>query len=68
MTFKRGELEIGDICYRFCEDNSQTVINRRDDCPSGTECSSSFLKNQISMIAFDSCGERANTCNLIAGH
>jgi len=68
MTFQKGELEIGDICYRFCEDNSQTAISRRTDCPSGTECSSSFMKNHLSMIAFDSCGARANTCNMIAGH
>ena len=68
MTFQTGALEIGDICYRFCEDNSQTAINRMKDCSLGTECSSLFMKNQVSMISYDSCGNRAFTCNLISGH
>ena len=68
ITFRTGALEVGDICYRFCEDNSQTAINRRGDCSLGTECSSLFMKNQVSMISYDSCGNRAFTCNLISGH
>ena len=51
-----NELNEGDACYRFCEDNSEISINRRNDCPSGTECVDS------NTIGFDSCGERASIC------
>lgn len=51
-----NELNEGDICYRSCEDFSQSFINRRNDCPSGTECLDS------NTIGFDSCGERASIC------
>jgi len=68
MTFQKGDLVLGDMCYRFCEDNSQTSINRMTDCPLGTECSSLLTRNQVSMISYDSCGNRAYTCNLITGH
>ena len=49
-------LNIGDICYRFCEDRSESPVNRRNECPSGTECVDSNL------IGFDSCGKRASIC------
>jgi len=65
QVFTSGDLHLGDLCYRFCEDGSQTPINRQNDCPLGTECTS----KQLSMISFDNCGKRANTCNLITqGH
>ena len=51
-----NQLNEGDVCYRFCEDNSEVSVNRRNDCPSGTECVDS------NTIGFDSCGERASTC------
>lgn len=68
QVFTSGELHEGEICYRFCEDSSQNPINRRSDCSKGTECSSPTKRNQVSMIAYDSCGERAHTCNSISGH
>jgi hypothetical protein len=69
QTFTNNDLRLHDICYRFCEDGSQNQINRRDGCPIGTECSSLKERNQVSMVAFDSCGQRAHTCNLInTGH
>ena len=61
QVFTSGDLHLGDLCYRFCEDGSQNMIDRQNDCPLGTECSS---KNP-SVISFDSCGNRAHTCNLI---
>ena len=48
---------IGDICYQFCEDNSETAINQQDRCPIGSSCVS-----PNSEIATDSCGERAWRC------
>ena len=64
QVFTSGELEEGDLCYRFCEDNSQNFINRKKDCPSGTVCS--LLPE--SGNTFDSCGEMSHTCNRITGH
>jgi hypothetical protein len=65
QVFTRGPLEIGEICYRFCEDNSQTSIDRQTDCPYGSICSS----NQLDMVVIDSCGSRAHTCNVdVIGH
>lgn len=58
QAFSRGNLEVGEICYRFCEDNSQTYIDRQSDCPDGSICSS----NQLDMVVSDSCGSRAHTC------
>tara|TARA_B100001123_G_C15324870_1_gene1029195 strand:- start:32 stop:1039 length:1008 start_codon:yes stop_codon:yes gene_type:complete len=54
-------LKEGDVCYRFCEDGSEPIINRRNDCPSGTECA------DANSISFDSCGERASIC-IRSGH
>jgi len=62
--YKRSPLNIGDICYRFCEDNSQEHIDRKKECPTNTQCISDFNKNSVSMIAYDSCGDRAWTCSL----
>lgn len=61
-TFTTGALHGGDLCYRFCEDGSQTPINRQEDCPKGTICGSSSQ----SMISYDNCGNRAHTCNIIS--
>ena len=64
QVFTSGELSIGDLCYRYCEDNSQNWIDRKKDCPTGTVCSPlPELGN-----TFDSCGERAYTCNSISKH
>jgi len=62
--YKKNSLNIGDICYRFCEDNSQEHIDRKKECPSNTQCISNFNKNSVSMIAYDSCYDRAWTCSL----
>ena len=54
-----NSLGIGDICYRFCEDGSQSSINRRSDCPDGTVCKKNMLDNSI---GFDSCGDNSMRC------
>ena len=56
--FVASELTQGDICYRFCEDGSQTMIDRSEECPKDTEC----MSTSIDMISYDSCGERAHRC------
>ena len=68
MTFHRDELLLNDICYRFCEDSSQSSVDLRDNCPSNTICKSTFNENSMSMISYDSCGERAWTCQMITNH
>ena len=55
-----NSLGMNDICYRFCEDGSQSSINRRSDCPTGTSCKKiNILGNSI---GFDSCGENSMRC------
>lgn len=67
MNFHKNELGVNDICYRFCEDGSQSFINLRDNCPENTECRSTFNENSVSMISYDSCGSRSWTCQSV-GH
>ena len=50
-SYYSGELRVNDLCYRFCEDNSRSQIDRRKDCPKGTEC----VAENSDMISFDSC-------------
>lgn len=57
-------LNIGDICYRFCEDGSQENINRRSDCPSNTVCKDPLENTDI--MSFDTCNERAWKCQNVA--
>lgn len=64
QTFTTDNLNIGDICYRFCEDNSQNSINRRNDCPDGSSCISQ-LQTEVS---FDTCGDGAYRCIPYNGH
>ena len=59
---EKKTLRIGDICYRFCEDNSQSYIDNKYGRPGITKCTSTFNKNSVSMIAYDSCDDRAWTC------
>ena len=54
-----NSLNVGEVCYRFCEDESQDFINRRSDCPENTKCVNPL---QYSEISFDSCSDRAWTC------
>ena len=43
------------LCYRFCEDNSQEMINLQNNCPENTICKNQF-ENSQSMISYDDCG------------
>jgi len=65
MNFYSNTLNLNDICYRFCEDNSEKFIDKKDLCPGNSQCISSFNKNSVSMIAYDSCNDRAWTCQNI---
>lgn len=56
-------LNIGDVCYRFCEDGSESTISMRDQCPTGSTCS----YTNPSQMSFDTCGDRANRC-IAVGH
>ena len=62
QSYYSGELRINDVCYRFCEDNSKSFINRRNDCPKNSECVS-----ENNMISFDSCSNTMR-CISINGH
>ena len=73
MCFKNGEpsclsyyirekLHVGDICSRFCEDSSQSFIDRKNECPLRTRCASTNTN-----IGFDTCGDNALRCITI-GH
>ena len=57
------QLKLNDICYQFCEDNSQPFINKRNFCPTGSTCSST----QLSEISFDNCADRTLRC-VQSGH
>ena len=52
------KLKLNDICYQFCEDNSQPMINKRNDCPTGSVC----IPTQVNQITYDTCGDRALRC------
>ena len=47
QVFTSSGLNVGEICYRFCEDGSQNTIDRRDGCPSGTECGGTVPSTSI---------------------
>ncbi len=64
QSFTSGELNVGEICYRFCEDGSQNTISREDDCMDGTKCGGRLTST--SMISFDSCGKNSHTCNIVS--
>jgi len=66
MHFSTDPLRVGEICYRSCEDGSQESIDRRDMCPGNSQCISKINKNMASMISYDSCNNRAMTCEYIA--
>ena len=51
-----NRLNLGDVCYRFCENGSEQTVNSRDKCPSGSTCVAPGT------IGFDSCGANAWTC------
>lgn len=58
QSFTTDDLIEGDICYRYCEDNSQSTINRREGCPKGTICSPKLG----APVSFDNCGENTYIC------
>ena len=62
MAYDTRPLKQGDICYRFCEDGSQTTINRMDGCPINTHCK----QDNPDIISFDTCSNSALKC--ISGH
>lgn len=64
MTYTMGELQVGDICQRFCEDGSQTSISRINDCPKNTQC----IPYNPNTISFDTCSINAMLCLPINGH
>jgi hypothetical protein len=66
QSFYTGDLQVNDICYRFCEDGSQGQIDRQTECPSGTQCMAD--PNLASMLVYDTCGARAKKCLTIKGH
>ena len=53
-------LNLGDICYRFCEDSSESTINHMNDCPSQSVC------RAPQGVGYDSCHDRAWRC--VTGH
>ena len=59
---QQNSLEIGDICYQFCEDGSQESINRRSDCPFNTKCINPLQNSEI--VSFDNCNNNAWICQM----
>ena len=60
LTYNTQTLNIGDICYRFCEDNSSPMVNHMNDCPPSSVC----IAPQD--IGTGSCHDRSWRC--VAGH
>mmetsp|Transcript_6291 Transcript_6291/g.15472 ORF Transcript_6291/g.15472 Transcript_6291/m.15472 type:complete len:1551 (-) Transcript_6291:161-4813(-) len=52
-------LNVGDLCFRFCEDGSQTFMDATDQCPPQAPCASPLPPGTTS---YDTCGPRAHTC------
>ena len=55
--YKNDILNVNDLCYQYCEDNSLPNINKRNYCPIGTSC----LGNS-NLIGYDNCGVRSMRC------
>ena len=51
-----SNLNEGDICYRFCEDDSQNTIDMKSNCPSGSYCT------PPNIFTYDSCNDNAWIC------
>jgi hypothetical protein len=65
QSFNTEDLQVNDICYRFCEDGSQTFIDRSIECPINTVCMTDLTQNTI---GFDNCGSMAKKCLIQKGH
>ena len=65
MSYTKGKhpLKVGEVCSRFCEDNSELSVTKAHLCPKGTLCQSTTQ----SMVSFDTCGSRAYRC-VISNH
>ena len=59
-----NNLLLGDKCYRFCEYGLEEPINRKNDCPTNSVCRPTFNESSVSMISYDSCYDRAWTCQI----
>ena len=57
-------LAVNDVCYRFCEDGSKPMVDRRGDCPSGTACRTTLPPD---VFAFDNC-DAPDTCQPAGPH
>lgn len=71
QAFAATDLQVWDICYRFCEDGSQSFVDMQDRCPYGSQCGTFVVSDSIgqgSVISFDSCGSRARVCVPTVGH
>lgn len=55
LSYSPQALLRDDVCFRFCEDNSESHIDKRSACPSGTTCTGNG-------VGYDSCHERAWRC------
>lgn len=55
--YRTDILNVNDICYQYCEDNSLPNINKINNCPLGTSC----LANS-NLIGYDNCDVRAMRC------
>ncbi len=56
-------LAANDVCYRFCEDGSKPMVDRRKDCPAGTACRTTLPPD---VAAFDNC-DAPDTCQADPG-
>jgi len=65
QVFSGADLRLDDICYRFCENGAQSTVDRRKQCPAGTECAP---PTGAGGIGYDSCAEQAHTCTVTGGH
>ena len=63
QTFTTDPLIQGDICFRYCIDNSQSTINRADQCPKNTAC-----MPHKNLHAFDYCHDNVMKCTSISGN
>ena len=58
-----AELAANDVCYRFCEDGSKPMVDRRKECPPGTACRTTLPPD---VFAFDNCAA-PDTCQVEPG-